>query len=49
MDNLFLLEDGTLSVVDYESKDSIKKRIKYVNYTQEHTYLPNDLLFCLKQ
>ena len=33
MDNLFLLEDGTLAVVDYESKDSIKKRIKYVTQT----------------
>lgn len=32
MDNLFLLEDGTLAVVDYESEDSIKNRIKYVNY-----------------
>ena len=26
MDNLFLLEDGTLAVVDYESKDSIYKQ-----------------------
>lgn len=32
MDNLFLLEDGTLAVVDYESKDSLKNRVKYVNY-----------------
>ena len=32
MDNLFLLEDGTLAAVDYESEDSIKNRIKYVNY-----------------
>lgn len=32
MDNLFLLADGTLAAVDYESEDSIKNRIKYVNY-----------------
>ena len=32
MDNLFLLADGTLAAVDYESEDSIKNRVKYVNY-----------------
>lgn len=32
MDNLFLLEDGTLAIVDYESEDRVKNRIKYVNY-----------------
>lgn len=32
MDNLFLPADGTLAVVDYESEDRIKNRIKYVNY-----------------
>lgn len=32
MDNLFLLEDNTLALVDYESEDKLKNRIKYVNY-----------------
>lgn len=32
MDNLFLLENDTLALVDYESEDKLKNRIKYVNY-----------------
>ncbi len=32
MDNLFLLEDGTYALVDYESTDNVKNRIKYMNY-----------------
>ncbi len=32
MDNLFLLEDGTYAIVDYESIDNVKNRIKYINY-----------------
>ena len=32
MDNLFLLEDGTYALVDYESTDNVKNRIKYINY-----------------
>ena len=32
MDNLFLLEDDTYALVDYESENRTKNRIKYVNY-----------------
>lgn len=32
MDNLFLLEDDTYAVVEYESKNEAEDRIKYVNY-----------------
>ncbi|MCI9004434.1 MAG: hypothetical protein HFH39_04180 [Lachnospiraceae bacterium] len=32
MDNLFLLEDGTYALVDYESEDDVEDRIKYMNY-----------------
>lgn len=32
MDNLFLLEDDTLAIVDYESEDKIHNRIKYVDH-----------------
>lgn len=32
MDNLFLLEDDTLAIVDYESENKAANRIKYVNY-----------------
>ena len=32
IDNLFLLEDDTLAIVDYESTDKLTNRIKYVNY-----------------
>lgn len=32
IDNLFLLEDGTLAIVDYESADKLMNRVKYVNY-----------------
>ena len=32
IDNLFLLEDGTYALVDYESEDKTENRIKYVNY-----------------
>lgn len=48
MDNLFLLEDNTYALVDYESEDSLKNRIKYANYIvrvmerhyREHGSLP---------
>lgn len=32
MDNLFLLEDDTITIVDYESEDKKSNQIKYVNY-----------------
>ena len=32
MDNLFLLEDGTYALVDYESGNTTENRIKYLNY-----------------
>lgn len=32
MDNLFLLEDDTLAIVDYESEDKLSNRVKYLNY-----------------
>lgn len=32
MDNLFLLEDDTLAIVDYESEDKGSNRIKYISY-----------------
>lgn len=32
MDSLFLLEDGTYALVDYESENREENRIKYVNY-----------------
>lgn len=32
IDNLFLLEDDTLAVVDYEAEDKVSNRIKYINY-----------------
>ncbi|MCI9613683.1 MAG: hypothetical protein HFG93_00790 [Dorea sp.] len=32
MDNLFLLEDDTIAIVDYESEDKPGNRVKYVNY-----------------
>ena len=32
IDNLFLLEDDTLAIVDYESENKVANRIKYVNY-----------------
>ena len=32
MDNMFLLEDDTYAIVDYESEDKPTNRIKYVNY-----------------
>lgn len=32
MDNLFLLEDDTIAIVDYESSVKTKNLIKYVNY-----------------
>lgn len=32
MDNLFLLEDDTYALVDYESTDKVENRIKYINY-----------------
>lgn len=32
LDNLFLLEDDTVAIVDYESEDKDSNRVKYVNY-----------------
>ncbi|WP_310602153.1 hypothetical protein [Anaerosporobacter sp.] len=32
IDNLFLLEDDTIAIVDYESDDKESNRIKYMNY-----------------
>lgn len=32
IDNLFLLEDGTIAIVDYEAEDKLSNRVKYVNY-----------------
>lgn len=37
MDNLFLLEDDTYALVDYESSDAVKNRIKYMNYISRVT------------
>ncbi|MFP3153409.1 hypothetical protein LQZ18_03075 [Lachnospiraceae bacterium ZAX-1] len=37
IDNLFLLEDGTLAIVDYESTDKLSNRIKYINYIVRFT------------
>lgn len=49
MDNLFLLEDDTLAIVDYESEAKTKNHIKYVNYIgrvmerfyKENSKIPN--------
>ena len=32
MDNLFLLEDGSYVIIDYESKYSEENKVKYLNY-----------------
>lgn len=32
IDNLFLLEDGTYAIVDYEAEYKKKNKIKYINY-----------------
>ena len=32
IDNVFLLEDDSIAIVDYESTDKVSNRIKYVNY-----------------
>lgn len=37
MDNLFLLEDDTYAIVDYESVNTIKNRIKYMHYISRVT------------
>lgn len=37
MDNLFLLEDETYALVDYESADAVKDRIKYMDYISRVT------------
>lgn len=37
MDNLFLLEDDTYALVDYESVDAVKDRIKYMDYISRVT------------
>lgn len=37
MDNLFLLEDDTYALVDYESVNTVKNRIKYMHYMSRVT------------
>lgn len=37
MDNLFLLEDETYALVDYESVDAVRDRIKYMDYISRVT------------
>lgn len=37
MDNLFLLEDDTYALVDYESVNTVKNRIKYMHYISRVT------------
>lgn len=32
IDNVFLLEDDSIAIVDYESTDKVSNRIKYINY-----------------
>ena len=32
IDNVFLLEDDTVAIVDYESEDKASNRVKYINY-----------------
>ena len=32
IDNVFLLEDDSVAIVDYESEDKDSNRVKYVNY-----------------
>lgn len=32
IDNLFLLEDGTIAIIDYESSYSEESKVKYLNY-----------------
>lgn len=32
IDNLFLLEDGTVAIIDYESKYKAENKVKYLNY-----------------
>ena len=32
IDNVFLLEDDSVAIVDYESEDKASNRVKYVNY-----------------
>lgn len=32
IDNIFLLEDDTVAIVDYESEDKVSNRVKYINY-----------------
>lgn len=32
IDNIFLLEDDTVAIVDYESEDKASNRVKYINY-----------------
>lgn len=32
LDHLFLLEDETVAIVDYEAEDKLANRVKYVNY-----------------
>ncbi len=32
MDHLFLLEDDTVAIVDYDAEDKLANRVKYVNY-----------------
>ena len=32
IDNIFLLEDDTVAIVDYEAEDKVSNRVKYINY-----------------
>ncbi len=51
MDHLFLLEDHTYALVDYESENTVEDRIKYVDYIarivkrfyKENTVIPGIL------
>lgn len=49
IDNLFLLEDGTYAIVDYESEFKKLNKIKYLNYiarVMENTIKKIKLLTC---
>lgn len=51
IDNLFLLEDGTIAIVDYESEDKLSNRIKYMNYiarVMERYYRDNQKIINLR-
>lgn len=50
IDNLFLLEDGTYAIVDYEAEFKKRNRIKYLNYITRvmEKYYPEDDNFPLR-